>query len=318
VRLFEHDDFEQLVLAAAEHFGSVGLSPTAIEKDYFVTEALRLIAGAYGNKVIFKGGTSLSKGWELIGRFSEDIDLFLDPDAFTPRLGKRPIDRELERLRDVVAAHPGLAFVPEESRKFGGVGRNDYFAYPQRFAGALSSRVLLEAGTASGREPTEDLTLESYAARFLRETGATLGAEDETGFTMRLLHFRRTFVEKLFTIHGKIEQYLRDGKPLGTYARHYYDLYMLSRRDEVTAMLRSGEYEQIRQDYDRVSSTHFPKYYIPPDGLRFRASPALFPTGELREMIAKEYDRQCSVLCFGEYPRWEEVEAAFEALKELL
>ena len=64
-----------------------------IEKDYYVTEALRIIAGA-SDKVIFKGGTSLAKGWNLIQRFSEDIDIFLDPAAFDPALGKRGIDRE--------------------------------------------------------------------------------------------------------------------------------------------------------------------------------------------------------------------------------
>ena len=74
-----------------------------IEKDYYVTEALRVIAATAGDKVIFKGGTSLSKGWNLIQRFSEDIDIFLDPLAFSPPLGKRAIDRELKKLRDAVA-----------------------------------------------------------------------------------------------------------------------------------------------------------------------------------------------------------------------
>jgi hypothetical protein len=71
-----------------------------IEKDYYVTEALRVIANVAGDKVIFKGGTSLSKGWSLIDRFSEDIDLFLDPLAFEPSLGTHGIDRELKNLRD--------------------------------------------------------------------------------------------------------------------------------------------------------------------------------------------------------------------------
>jgi len=318
MRLFEHEDFEQLLLAAAEHFGSSGLSPSAIEKDYYVTEALRLIAEAYGPKVIFKGGTSLSKGWGLIQRFSEDIDIFLDPEAYTPKLGKRPIDRELEKLRDTVAVHPGLTLVIEDSKKIGGIGRDDYFAYRQLFPGSLRPRVLLEAGTASGRQPTEDLQLESYAAAFLRETSNSVGAEDEAPFTMRLLHFRRTFVEKLFTIHGKIEQYLQSGKPLGTYARHYYDLFMLAQRDEVKAMLNSPEYEELRLDYDRVSRAHFPKYYLPPEGMRFNESAAIFPSGALKEMVARAYEAQCELLCFGGYPSWLEVERCFETLENLL
>jgi len=86
VRLFEHRDFEQAILRAAEHFRAQGLRPAVIEKDYYVTEALRIVAAGAGGQVIFKGGTSLSKGWNLIQRFSEDIDIFLDP----PRLPARP------------------------------------------------------------------------------------------------------------------------------------------------------------------------------------------------------------------------------------
>lgn len=73
MRLFEHPDFDQAILQAADHFKSQGLRPAIIEKDYYVTEVLRIIAATVGDKVIFKGGTSLSKGWNLIQRFSEDI-----------------------------------------------------------------------------------------------------------------------------------------------------------------------------------------------------------------------------------------------------
>ena len=105
MRLFEHPDFEQAILQAAEYFRERKLRPAIIEKDYYVTEALRLIATTSRDKIIFKGGTSLAKGWNLIQRFSEDIDIFLDPTAFQPALGKNAIDRELRKLRDTVGQH---------------------------------------------------------------------------------------------------------------------------------------------------------------------------------------------------------------------
>jgi len=95
MKLFEHPDFEHAIIRAAEHFRARGLRESIIGKDYFVTEALRILEQTAGKLIIFKGGTSLSKGWGLIERFSEDVDIFLDPAAFDPALGKKGIDREL-------------------------------------------------------------------------------------------------------------------------------------------------------------------------------------------------------------------------------
>jgi len=221
--------------------------------------------------VIFKGGTSLAKGWNLIQRFSEDIDLFLDPLAFDPQLGKKVIDRELKKLRDAVDAHPALTFLAKESRTIGGFGRSDRFAYDQRFGGSgeVPKHVLLKSGTASGREPSSEIDLRSYIAEFLAQTDTTLRAEDEGPFPMRLLHFRRTFVEKMFAIHSKVELFKRDQQAIGTYARHYYDLMQLAAQPEVTAMLRSDEYGTIKADYDRVSRTHFEEHYFYPPAMSF-------------------------------------------------
>lgn len=324
MRLFEHPDFEQAILETAEHFRAQGLRPAIIEKDYYVTEALRAIAtvaNITGNDIIiFKGGTSLSKGWNLIQRFSEDIDIFLDPLAFQPPLGKRAIDRELKKLRDSVAAHPALTFVEGESQTIGGFGRNDRFSYQQHFGGPgeVANRVLLEAGTASGREPTAIVELSSYLGQFLKSRNLSLGAEDEGAFSLRLLHFRRTFVEKMFAIHSKVELLKRDGQRLGTYARHYYDLFQLSAQEAVKAMLNSVEYSAIKEDYDRISRSHFPGSYFCPDEMSFARSDALFPPAELAAILSAEYEAQCQRLCYGRFPSWPEVHGRFLELRSIL
>jgi len=320
MKLFEHPDFEQAILRAAEHFRAQGLRPAIIEKDYYVTEALRIIAATAPEKIIFKGGTSLSKGWNLIQRFSEDIDIFLDPLLFKPALGKNGIDRELKKLRDTVGTHPALASVDAESQTIGGFGKNDRFSYQQRFGGPgeVTPRVLLEAGTASGREPTTIIQLSSYLGQFLRENGLSLGADDEELFPMRLLHFRRTFVEKMFAIHSKVELLKRDGRPLGSNARHYYDLFELATHPEVVAMLNSAEYATIKDDYDRISRAHFPKSYFCPDGMSFAKSDALFPTPDLAAIIGPQYEAQCQMLCYGPFPKWTEVQALLLNLRVIL
>jgi hypothetical protein len=320
MKLFQHKDFEQAVIRAAEHFRSRGLRPAIIEKDYYVTGVLRILALTASDKIIFKGGTSLAKGWNLIQRFSEDIDIFLDPLAFKPALGKNGIDRELKSVRDAIASHPALTFVAEESRTIGGFGRNDRFSYKQIFGGAgeVANRVFLEAGTASGREPTSIIQLHSYLGQFLQETKASLGANDESSFPMRLLHFRRTFVEKMFAIHGKVQILKRDKTPLGTYARHYYDMFQLAQQNEVIAMLKTDEYAAIKKDYDEISRTYFAKSYLPPPDMTFAKSDALYPPVDLAKIIGVEYEAQCKLLCYGPYPSWEAVQTELKEIRELL
>lgn len=320
MKLFEHSDFDQAILQAAEHFRQRGLRPAIIEKDYYVTEALRIIAATARDKIIFKGGTSLAKGWNLIQRFSEDIDIFLDPMAFKPPLGKRAIDREAKKLRDAVGAHPALTLLPNEGQTIGGFGRSDRFSYTQRFGGPgeVANRVLVEAGTASGRQPTAIVELRSYLSQFLQETGHSLEADDEGSFPLLLLHFRRTFIEKMFAIHSKVELLKRGGQKLGSYARHYYDLFQLAAQPEVIAMLKSAEYAAIKEDYDQISRAHFPKSYFHPGEMRFANSDALFPPADLAAAISAEYQAQCRMLCYGPYPSWAEIQARLLDLRELL
>ncbi len=240
--------------------------------------------------------------------------------AFDPPLGKNGIDRELKALRNVVAEHPALTFVAGESQTIGGFGRNDRLSYRQHFGGAgeVANRVLVEAGTASGRVPTAVIELSSYVCQFLRERGVSLGAEDEEPFSMRLLHFRRTFVEKMFAIHGKVELLKRNGLPLGSYARHYYDLYQLAARPEVAEMLRSAEYDEIKADYDRISRQHFDRSYFCPEGMCFASSEALFPPAEIEAVLQAAYEGQCRMLCYGTFPEWGEVMGRFVGLREVL
>lgn len=315
--LFEHPEFEQGMLRAAERFQ---VSEQFIEKDYYLTEILRIVATDHRQQAIFKGGTSLSKGWGLITRFSEDIDLFVDPEKFDPRPGKNRMDRILKHLTETVAAHPALTWLEEESTTIGGLGREDHFAYATRFAElpGIRSTVRLEPGVQSGRFPTEAVPITSLIGQFLQEEGLAEMADDLTGFEMTLLHYRRTFVEKLFALHGKVVRLQQEGHPLARDARHYADLYVLADQHEVRSMLASDEYREIREDYDETSRAFFPKSHRPPDGLSFAESAALFPGPELQGALAADYEAQCQLLFSGAYPSFDEVLARFAEIRKLL
>lgn len=118
MRLFQHDEFASIVTAAA---AARSLDEAFVEKDYYITEILRIIAGRYQpGQVIFKGGTSLSKAWGLIERLSEDVDLLVVPERFEPRLGRRRIDTELAALTEAIATHPGLELDGGQSERVAG------------------------------------------------------------------------------------------------------------------------------------------------------------------------------------------------------
>ena len=110
----------------------------------------------------------------------------------------------------------------------------------------------------------------------------------------------------------------REGRALGSYARHYYDLFRLAEQSEVGAMLASDEYASIKTDYDTISRAHFAQSYFAPEGMSFARSDALFPPAALADTIGREYEAQCRQLCFGAYPSWDKVRARFLELRALL
>ena len=208
----------------------------------------------------------------------------------------------------------------EQSATIGGFGRSDYFSYPQRFggAGAIANRVFVEAGTASGREPSVMVELRSFLGEFLEENKQSLGAEDEGRFSLRLLHFRRTFVEKMFAIHSK-GRGAQAGKAPSRELRKA--LLRPISVVEGSGSQHHARFSGVRRDQDRLRPDQpgsFSKSYFFPEGMSFAHSDALFPPSELAAAIGVEYEAQCRVLCFGAYPTWADVQARFRELRDLL
>lgn len=317
MRLCEHGDFAAAITETAAHHG---LSEQVVEKDYFITEVLRTVCSHYGEKVIFKGGTSLSKGWDLIRRLSEDVDLLVPVDRFEPPLGSNRAPRELEVMRDMIGQHVGLTLHGHDSEKFdGGRSRRDPFGYETNFdLIGLAPTVIAEPGVAGGVWPAEIRQIESQVGRFLRDQGSVHIAEDLEAFGAHTLHYRRTFVEKLFLVHALAERLLNADKPFDRDARHYYDLYVLAGQAEVREMLKSEELSEIKSDCSEISLKHFPKQYTAPEQLSFRESSALFPPSDLKKQIRADYQQQCALLCFGSVPDFETVLDRFEEIRAWL
>lgn len=317
MRLHEHPDFRALVARVA---AEQKLPEWWIEKDYYLTEILRTCASSYPEQSVLKGGTSLSKGWALIDRISEDIDVFFDPHSTVPSLGKNAVDHAFKVIAEASAQIPGLALINGSTVKRGGSSRTDTFRYEKLFPDLASPAptIILESGIQSGRRPEEKRRISSYVGRSLEAGGQAELAEDVRGFDMHTMHYTRTFVEKLFTIHGKVQRFLNDGTTIGRDARHYVDLDLLAQRDDVRAMLSGAGYADMRNDYDAISREFYPKTYRPPDDLRFHDSPALFPDDALRRELSRSYEVDVPPLFLGQPPEFGDVLRRLTEIRELL
>lgn len=270
--LREHpDELAALIATAAQQ---LGLDQTYVEKDFWAMEVLRActfpvqVTGQSSTAsvtVIFKGGTSLSRAYGLIERFSEDIDLLVVfPDVGA---GTGAKDKALKRLRDAVTTHlalPKNAVVPKESTT--GVKRNVSYHYPARATAAPSAvaaikeGVLLEMGTRGGTFPTHHHEILSLIADFaISHFGDTPDTWAEfTPFGIDVLAPERTLFEKLAALHDGAT---RAPEPkaiaaLQRNARHLYDIHRLLDSPQVLTALETlgtAGIAQLCADVDKHS-----------------------------------------------------------------
>lgn len=261
-RLADHSDFRDAIGAAA---GSLRIPAPIVEKDYWVTQALRAARESHPEDWIFKGGTSLSKGYRLIQRFSEDIDvLVLSRDR-----GATARDRAMKGIAASAATSLGLTGLPSSVTAQTGVHRTYALEYT-RLAGssdAIRPTVLLEMGIRGGPTPNELREITTLIA----SSGILDPAdfEDLAPFEVPVLHPGRTLVEKLLLV-GDIATKLRTGEidavPAG-FGRHLYDIHELLGADHVVEFL--NERDQFLSACDEafdIGQQHFGATTPRPDG----------------------------------------------------
>ncbi len=267
-RLTEYEGFEDLIRAAADHHR---LRPALVFKDYWVTRVLQAIATDPGHegRVVFKGGTSLSKGWKLIDRFSEDIDLLLTGPAFGPmpssrgqrRTGLKALQASIERATPLRI--PDLATMTRDDREFFYDRGDKYiklrYALPGRASqpyGPGEDWVLVEAGYRGGPHPHLRRPLRSLIAEYLDTQPIAQSALADYGvnlssFEMELLKPERTFAEKLLALHVHMVDGILGAGRVRT--RHYYDVVQLyAKSEDVRACLDAGGLRDLVRDAARI------------------------------------------------------------------
>lgn len=273
-----------------------GMSPAIIEKDFWVCWVLdRLFRSSLKEKIIFKGGTSLSKAYHLINRFSEDIDLILDWSDFTAlnqgdpaqRLGKSPRKKMLDALDswglDCIASVV-LPVVQRECGELCAAHLSDtapetiVIEYPKSFRMEyVKSAILLEIGPKAAWNPHRTVKISPYIAEEYPQLFQS------SSFPVTVTTAERAFWEKLTILHAQAQR----PSPLPErYARHYYDSIMMARNAE----LKASAFAQVKLLYAVASFKHY--FYHAgwadyPNAVPGRMH--LMPKGHILEGLTRDY-----------------------------
>jgi hypothetical protein len=288
--------------AAAER----GLPPPYAEKDFWVCWSLRrLFAPALVDGMVFKGGTSLSKVWEAIHRFSEDIDLTLPRNELpgadrieirdTQSVSERKKHKEqLDRVLEAWSGGGGLAAV--RARIEAALGTRTgwtlrsaadsmEFEYPKGLpsdeygGGYVRPIVQLEFGATMPTEPAEDHVIRPYATRAGQYR---MGAPD---VSVRVLAPERTFWEKATLVHA--ENNRPEPKSGARVSRHYADVASLAAHAiGARALARIDLLPQVAQEKERYFYAAWARYVDAAHG-RLR----LVPPPKHEEALRRDYEQ---------------------------
>lgn len=305
----------------------VGLPAQVIEKDFWVTAILQTVFTLpVAKQLVFKGGTSLSKGWKLIERFSEDIDIAVDPIILgVPEgdLTKKQI-KKLRKTSSLFVLEQLTPMICEEVQREGlhsfitvdaqpnGEGDNTYpeprqiyLHYKSVFDKALTylrPDVVLEVSARSLIEPTEPIQFKSIL-------GEHLPVLPLTDSVIHTAIPAKTFLEKVFLLH-ELFSVPGHGVIAEHKSRHLYDLYVMMNKDFAKkAVIDDILWESIRHHREIYTSVRDIDY-TPDVRKRLR----LIPREDILDTWRADYDAMKESMIYGNKPSFDEL---LEGMSEL-
>ena len=306
----------------------IGLSAKSVEKDLWVTQVLHaLFSLDVSDKMIFKGGTSLSKAWGLIDRFSEDIDLARDAVGLGAPDGD-PTKKQIKKLRKASSLYVAEELAQKLRNRFAELGltewlsveaqpngegdntypepRQIYVRYKSLYADNLQyllPMIVLEVSARSLMEPVAEVKIYSLASRHFP-------LKDLAPMPVVTAVPGKTMVEKMFLLH---ELFAVEGHGMKAErkSRHLYDLYKMMDKPFAEEALRDDAlWESIRHHRQVFTSVSGIDYT--PD---MRERMVLVPRTDIVESWKRDYENMCDAMIYGETPTWERLIEAMEQLQ---
>ncbi len=295
IYLHQHKDFKELLKILENESGIIS---TLIEKDYWIMHVLYGLK-KQGYNFELKGGTSLSKGLKIIDRFSEDIDIRIQPPQHlninekstkTNSILKRKAFYDILaneiKIDGIISVERDIEFDNIHSYMSGGIRL--YYDSQTEYIVGLKPGILLEVGF-DQVTPNIGVDISSWALDYAQPKLNDLIVNK--AYSVKCYDPCYTFVEKLQTIIKKYRQEMESRKLSQNYIRQYYDVYCLLGINQVQDFIGTEAY------FDHI------KRRFPPVDREFpiNKQDALFlPNPEIREAFKKRYYQTSSLYYKGQ------------------
>ncbi|MBI9010157.1 MAG: nucleotidyl transferase AbiEii/AbiGii toxin family protein [Tenericutes bacterium] len=241
MKLHENSELFEQLWALTAAMPEIDLDASIIEKDYWVTFALKRLS--LEEKAIFKGGTSLFKAYRFLNRFSEDIDV-----TFTESIGSSAFKSMEKRVmkEPFIRIDDATQYKDKRSSDF----RSIAYSYPRKndkIISNLKPYIVYECYKYNLTFPWNMKEITSLIYDYLKKNkqDEIIKEHELEPFYLNVLSVKRTFFDKIFAVNES----LIDQKNIAVYARHVYDLCKIIELDEMQLAYTSGEVKTLYKDF---------------------------------------------------------------------
>ncbi len=317
MKLHEHKkEFTDAIQAASDH---LNISPVFIEKDYWITKVLKeLSKSKYANNVVFKGGTSLTKAYKLIQRFSEDVDIAV---LNVSEMSGNQVKTLIRNVEKDISKDLTEIEVPNVTSKFSKF-RKSVFTYPLtgnfKFSAGISDKLIIEVNSFANPFPYHKLEIKSFITEFLEQTNSKELIEKYKmeSFTLNVLDKKQTLLEKIVSlIRFSFDKDVNES--ISSKIRHFYDIHFLLTDKECITYVESAKF---KEDLNELI-IHDKSAFDEPEGWKekdIKESPLITEFEKIWESIKSTYTTELTALSYDKIPDEKEVKKSFEKVVEII
>jgi hypothetical protein len=317
------EERKEIIEATAQR---MHVDPVIIEKDWWVVQTLSaLFSSPFANQLTFKGGTSLSKAYQLIERFSEDIDITINKHSLVSdfdvekfeTLSNNKKNKALEDLDSKANAFIINEILPhlKNNMPFAPlfkISENDPLALEIHYESLLSSKldyiqshIYVEFGVRGSITPAEQKPVQSYIQNIF---GSSV---DSTAAFVNTLCPIKTFFEKATLLHAEYNRHLDKPTPQRL-SRHYYDLFQMRECGFLQEALSYEVLDEVIRHKNNFFQSSWAKYSsILESGIK------MIPHKDRINTLQEDY-KATAIMIFKIAPDFDEILSSIAMMEEII